>query len=479
MRRGSLIGPLILIGIGVAFLIRNVWPEIPILDFLARNWPYILIAWGGLRLIELFTWRSTGKPLPVSGVSGGEWTLVVFLCLFGMTLHQFSRRDTWWNPARIRVGGWEVLGDNFDFNYTPKTVKATSKTPKIVIESFRGDAQITGAEGDEVRIGGRKSIRAFENADADRADKATPLEVVTQGDQVIIRCNQDRADSRNRVSSRLEILVPRGASIDARGRFGDFDIRDVNGGVEIYSDNAGVRLDNIGGNVKVDLRKSDIIRAIGVKGDVELKGRGDDIELENIQGTVVVNGGYSGTVQFRNLAKPVRYEGINTDFQFEKVPGEVRSTISNLMASNVVGPIRVNSSKAKDVELSDFTQSAEITLDRGDIRLRPGRLPLSRIQATTKNGEVDVAIPDKARFEIRAIASRGETVNDWGDALKVEGEERRGQTLSGQVGGVGGPMIAVQSNRGNVIVRKGEGATIPPAPPMAPPAPPKPVVRVE
>jgi hypothetical protein len=96
MRRGSLIGPLVLIGIGAAFLIRNVWPEIPILDFLARNWPYILIAWGGLRLIELFVWQSSGKPLPVSGVSGGEWTLVVFLCLFGMMLFQFSKRDTWW-----------------------------------------------------------------------------------------------------------------------------------------------------------------------------------------------------------------------------------------------------------------------------------------------------------------------------------------------------------------------------------------------
>lgn len=479
MRRGSLIGPLILIGIGVAFLIRNVWPEIPILDFLARNWPYILIAWGGLRLVELVTWRSSGRPLPVSGVSGGEWTLVVILCLFGMGLHQFSRRDSWWSPARIRVGGWEVLGDNFDFSYAPKSVKTASRTPRILIEGFRGDAQITGTDGDEVKVTGRKSIRALENSDAERADKETPLEVVTQGDQVIIRCNQDRADSRNRVSSRLEILVPRGASIDGRGRYGDFDIRDVNGNVEIYSDNAGVRLDNIGGAVKIDLRKSDIIRAIGVKGDVELKGRGNDIELENVQGTVTVNGGYSGTVQFRNLAKPVRYEGINTDFQFEKVPGEVRSTISNLMATNIVGPIRVNATKAKDIEISDFTQTAEITIDRGDIRLRPGRLPLSRMQVTTKNGEVDLSIPDKARFELRAVASRGEVINDWGDALKVEGEQRRTQTMSGQVGGAGGPLLSIQSNRGNVIVRKGEGVTIPPAPPAPPTAPSKPAVRVE
>jgi DUF4097 and DUF4098 domain-containing protein YvlB len=484
MRRGSVIGPLILIGIGIAFLIRNVWPEIPILDFLARNWPYVLIAWGGLRLVELFTWQASGKPLPVSGVSGGEWTLVVFLCIFGMSLFQFSRRDGWWSPARLRVGGWEMLGDSFDFNYAMKNLKAPSKTPKIVIESFRGDAQITGTDSDDIRVGGRKSVRAFDNNEANKSDQDSPLEVVTQGDQVIIRLNQERANSRSRITSRIEIAVPRGSSIDARGRYGDFDVRDINGLVEIYSENAGVRLDNIGGNVKVDLRRSDIIRAIGVKGDIELKGRGDDVELENIAGTVIVNGAYSGTVQLRNLAKPVRYEGLNVDFQFEKVPGEVRSTISNLHASNVVGPIRINASKAKDIDLSDFTQSVDITLDRGDIDLRPGRLPLSKVNASTKNGQIEIAIPEKAKFEIKATASRGEVSNDYGDSLRVEGEERRGQTLTGVVGGPGGPSIVLQTSRGAVTVRKGEALLGPSAPlsPMNPPSPPsapRPVVRVE
>ena len=263
-----------MIGIGIAFLIRNVWPEIPVLDFLARNWPYILIVWGGLRLAELFFWSSTGKPLPVSGVSGGEWTLIVVLCLFGMSLFQFQRRDSWWAPSRIRVGGWEVFGDSFDFNYTPMSVKAPNKTPRIVLENFRGDAQITGTDSDEVKVAGRKSIRAMENADAERSDKNSPLEVIVQGDQVIVRCNQERADSRHRITSKLEIVAPRGASIDARGRVGDFDIRDINGMVEIYSENAGVRLDNLGGNVRIDTRRSDIIRAIHIKGNVETQGPG-------------------------------------------------------------------------------------------------------------------------------------------------------------------------------------------------------------
>ncbi|BDC52891.1 hypothetical protein F183_A52060 [Bryobacterales bacterium F-183] len=478
MRRGSVIGPLVLIAIGVIFLLRNVWPQIQIMDFVARNWPYVLIAWGALRLVELFSWKSSGRPLPESGVSGGEWFLIVVLCMFGMGLYAFNRHSGgWWSPAGIRVGGWDIMGDSFDFNYDVQTQKTASKTPKIVIESFRGDAQITGSDSDEVRVSGRKSIRALDNAEADRVSKDSPLEVVTQGDTIIIRSNQERADSRNRITSRFEIVVPRGASIDARGRYGDFDIRDINGTVQVYSDNAGVRLDNIAGNVKVDLRRSDIIRAIGIKGDLDLRGRGDDIELENISGTVTINGGYSGTVQFRNLAKPVRYEGVNASFQMEGVRGEVRSTISNLYAADVVGPVRVTSSKAKDVELINFTDSAEITIDRGDIELRPGRTPLPKISATTKNGEVNVALPDKARFEVRVSASRGDITNDYGAGLKVEDQGSRGHKIDGVVGGVGGPVISLTSGRGDIKLTK-DDAPAPPSP-VAPPSAPRPPTRVE
>ena len=64
MRRGSVIGPLILIGIGGLFLLRNLWPEIPLVDIIAKYWPFVLIAWGGLRLIEILLAAVMSKPIP-------------------------------------------------------------------------------------------------------------------------------------------------------------------------------------------------------------------------------------------------------------------------------------------------------------------------------------------------------------------------------------------------------------------------------
>ncbi len=106
----------------------------------------------------------------------------------------------------------------------------------------------------------------------------------------------------------LDISVPAGSSIEAHGRYGDFDIQGVNGQCDINSDNAGVRLENIGGNVQIDTRASDTIRAVDVKGNVDLKGRGDDVELQNIGGLVTVNGIYVGEIQLSNLAQPVRWQ---------------------------------------------------------------------------------------------------------------------------------------------------------------------------
>ncbi len=52
MNGRSLAGPLVLIGIGTIFLLRNLVPYLDIMDFLRDWWPAILIAIGLVQLIE-------------------------------------------------------------------------------------------------------------------------------------------------------------------------------------------------------------------------------------------------------------------------------------------------------------------------------------------------------------------------------------------------------------------------------------------
>ena len=72
MKRTSIVAPLLLIGVGVLFLARNMYPDLALIDYFAKYWPALLILWGVLRLLEVLFWAATDKEIPVRAMSGGE-----------------------------------------------------------------------------------------------------------------------------------------------------------------------------------------------------------------------------------------------------------------------------------------------------------------------------------------------------------------------------------------------------------------------
>src|ERR1019366_10773543 len=120
---------------------------------------------------------------------------------------------------------------------------------------------------------------------------------------------------------------------------------------------------------------------------------------------------------------------------------------------NLIGPVRLTA-RARDVQINDFTQSLDVKVDRGDIELRPGKSPLPKMDVHTKSGEIDLALPPAAKFELRLSTSRGEAHNEYGSPLTVE-EAHRGATIGGSVGG--GPQLHLETDRGAVTVRKAGG----------------------
>lgn len=446
--RGSITGPLVLILVGSIFLIRSIQPDFQMVPLLAHYWPYFLILWGVVALIEV-TVRFLGRgPLPANGVSGGGWVLVVMVCLIGATAFEVQRPDTWWR----RVGftqGIEALGE--DHEYTIEAEKrATGAAPKILIESFRGDAKIVGGAGDEVTLNGQKSIRTLDSRDADVANTQTGVELVTDGNTLIVRCHQDHASSRSTVTSNLELTVPKGASVEAVGTHGDFDISNVAGDVNISSSNAGVRLQDVGGRVKVETSRSDVIRCENIRGDVELRGHGDDVELYKIAGQVTISGDYRGSVSLRELAKPVRVENSRTKLEVQQIPGEIRLDRGSFTAQDVVGPVTLTT-HSTDVSFDGFSAGLELTVDRGDIDIRPNHSPLGKIAVHATSGNIELALPQAAKFALNASTERGEIQNDFGDPL-TESSRGRGAKLEGIVGL--GPDVNLETNHGTITIRK-------------------------
>src|ERR1700712_4513863 len=113
MRR-SFTGPMLLLVVGSLFLWHNLHPEAPVFDLVARYWPFVLIAWGLIRLVEVSVWRRES----VRGFSGGEVVLIIFICMAGS--------GVW--AARIHGGNInfgpglrELMGQQYDYPIAAST----------------------------------------------------------------------------------------------------------------------------------------------------------------------------------------------------------------------------------------------------------------------------------------------------------------------------------------------------------------------
>ena len=101
--------------------------------------------------------------------------------------------------------------------------------------------------------------------------------------------------------------------IQATASHGSIDVSSVTGDMDFTGGNGSdIRMEDIGGNVKLETRGADSIHCNNVKGTVDLHGRGSDVELENISGQVTVGGDYTGSISLRRSAKPFTCESMRT-----------------------------------------------------------------------------------------------------------------------------------------------------------------------
>ena len=134
MRR-SITGPIILLLIGGLFLWRNFHPEVPVFDLLANYWPFLLIAWGAIRLIETVLNRNRWQ----AGFSGGEMVLIIFICFIGLGTWQAREFGIHFNGR-----GLDIFGDSFDYPVDAKAPAAGMT--RVVFENPRGNIRVTGGD---------------------------------------------------------------------------------------------------------------------------------------------------------------------------------------------------------------------------------------------------------------------------------------------------------------------------------------------
>lgn len=447
MRPRSITGPIILVFIGVIFLLNNLGHNLPVWSLAWDYWPLLLVVLGVIGLVEVLyqVGRGGGAPARAFG-GGGIFWIVVLIGFFSWAGHRGNI-----HIGPFTNGGVNILGS--DYEYDVNATGASQGVARLVLDNVRGNISLKGEEGNgDVKVSGRKTIRAFSRTDADRANQQSSIRIDRQGDELIVHAEEPGGSRMLSVTTDLDITVPKNLDIEARGRTGDFTVDSVDGSVDVESGRGDVRLTNIGKDVKVDATRTGLMRASGVKGNLDINSRaGGDVQIDNIQGQVTINGEYSGNLEFGQIAKTFHFQSHQSDFRIEKLPGTVTMDLSELKINNALGPVRFKTG-SRDVHVTDVTDSLEIDMNRGDVEINQTKTPMPKMDVQTKNGDISLGIPAGASYEVDGKTHNGDTNNEFGEPFQTD-RDGRGGTIKGK-SGVSGAQVSLETARGTVTVRK-------------------------
>src|SRR5438046_1524635 len=94
--------------------------------------------------------------------------LLILLGLFKLRLHAVRGFSGWLPGSRIELGGLDIFGESYDYPLSAE--KASGKAPRVIIETFRGNARITTGDVSSVKVTGHSTIRSLDQSSADRTN---------------------------------------------------------------------------------------------------------------------------------------------------------------------------------------------------------------------------------------------------------------------------------------------------------------------
>jgi len=468
MRRSSILGPLVLISIGIVFLLSQTghlhhgfW------DWYGRYWPFLLVGAGIVLLLEWaydqYSQSDSTQPRYRRRVGGGVFTLLLILAITGVIFSgvRDGGRTKLFDGLNINQDNWdEFMGDKHESDQN--LAQAFPAGANFNVDNPRGDVTIAGTSDDnQIHISVHKEVYTRSDSEADtKAGRLNP-DIKTDGNNVTLSI-----PSIEGARVDLVITVPANVSPTLNVNRGDAKISAIKGNVTVTANHGDVTLNAITGNVNARINNgNNDISAHSVTGAFTVEGRAHDTTLSDLSGPVTVRGEFFGDAHYEHIRGPIKFHTSRTDFQLARLDGEIEiGSNAELNASNAVGPVTLT------------TYSRNITLDRiaGDVFVtnRNGSVdvtsapPLSNVTVENRNGSVNLTVPEKSSFVYQFDATNGDIQSDFPD-IKNSDEDNHKNVINGTIG-KGGSLLRVTTSQGDISLKKGSLLPLPPTPPEPP-----------
>lgn len=463
-RRTSVVGPLLLIAIGLVFFLIHSghMSGFAFFTWYSRWWPLLLIGVGLLHLGEWAIDRSRQpQGAPSVRYAGGGWVAVIVLfALFGWGLRHAQLRND--SRGFGFVGPWSWNSDNVDHIFgekhqedTPPMLHALSPGATLTINSPHGDVTVAGTSDDgQLHLMAHKE--SFSNSDDtanQRLRDVTP-QITGSNDNLTVQVGAVQGGNAD-----LNLLVPATTHVLINSNRGDVHVMNLKAPLAVTANNGDVEIAAITGNVvlHVNHRKRDL-NVRSVAGDVQVDGNGDEVNLSDITGTARVTGDFIGGGHFQHIGGSAQFRGSRTEFSVANLPGEVvMDGHDQFQASEVVGPVMIRT-RSRNISLDRVTGDVQVVNNHGDVDIHAAP-PTGTLTIDNQNGNVNVTMPEKARFSLSAESSDGDARTNFANTSS----SGKGM-VSGQVNG-GGAAVHLTTTHGDISVTRNAAPPLPPAPP--------------
>lgn len=441
-RRKSLFGPIVLIAAGSLLLARNVWPEIPLRAWFAGYWPWILILWGGVRLLEVVLARLLGWPLP-RPLGAGAVFAALLLVLVGSAGRAHQERGGF---NLVTIPAFEFLQDTYEFPLERSHHDLTGGA--LVLKNLRGRVHIVGADQEQLVIRGKKKIRAADRQEASELDSRSPLEVSRSDGETTIAIGWTE-DAARKVFLDLELEVPMDITLQAEKPLQEVSAESISGAVSLSPSPRLVQLSKIGGPVRIRIERGRKVEGKDLASGFKLDGNTGTLELARVKGPVDIRGELFGVIRLAELQGTGRIRSKNGELRFAGLPGEVEVKVRSVSGSHIQGPVRLSSDHWRRVTLERLRGDVEIQGKRMDVELSLDE-SFGDIEVTLGRGDIELRLPDGAKFTLDAVTDRGNIRQLFGEQLPSE-KRGAGSSLRGSTGE--GPRIRLRTRRGNIVIR--------------------------
>lgn len=449
--RRSLFGPVLLIALGIVLLAENLDPRFALLRLFATYWPWILIFWGGFRVIEFAAARLLERRAP-EPLGGGAVILAIFLCLAGSLAHGLATSPLDWQDWLDGRGGWFSL----DYEFPVQQEQSLIAGQGVLIRNLEGRVRISPGEEARLSITGQKRVRAFNQREADKFHDESPLEVSPQDGLLVVQPKPLPSRESSRIAYDVEIEIAPATALIVEGARGYLDVQGLAGPVRLDG-SASMEISELSGAVTIQARRVHHISARRLASTLQIDGDARRVDAEELAGKLTIEGNLIERVRLAKIDQPAQIRFQNTSLELQKLTGELEITPGSIEIQQASGPLvlRSDSSQRRRIRVENVNGTLTVEGKRGNFTWVAGDQPPAAVEVKLEQGDIAVVLPSEAAFAIEAATADGKVSHEFGDVLKVETKDGS-ETLRG--GKAGGPVLKLQTGRGDIRLEKTAGS---------------------